>query len=188
MNVTTENTPALAEVLKHAKPYAAALQTLEERVQNHQDEQLALSRRNLPGIRAALEKLGEARCALVAALAAAADSFAEPNQRTLTVFGLKLGFRKNIGRLIADDDARVIERIARLMPDKLDQLAPSVRSLDKKALANLTAAELKRLGCELAGAGDEMVIKSATSDVEKLVRRLVTEDETMTAYEKGKQS
>jgi hypothetical protein len=173
MNLTTENSRDLSGVLKAAKSYSEALAVRDGKLNTYEAENLALVLHHIPGIRFAERKLEELRAPLSRALEAAKSAFEPPHARTFSVFGLKLGFRKGSGRTTFEDPEAVIDRIRKHCPDQLDTLAPEVRLLDKDALAQLPAALLKKLGVEIEGTGDQLVLKPMDSDLRKLAAQLL---------------
>ena len=75
-----------------------------------------------------------------------------------------------------DDDAKVIAAIRRTFTKATaDTLISVIEKPAKDALANLPAAELRRLGVQVEDAGDSIYIKAADSEVDKLVARILEE-------------
>jgi hypothetical protein len=163
--------PAFAAVEAAAKPYAAVQSGLELRLVEYKTGLTKLYAEHMPKIRYAVRRLAELRPPLVRALEGAKECFEKP--RTVELFGLKLGFRKGKGGLDYEDAEGVIALIQKNFPEKLDQLAPQVRMLDASALEELSAAELKKIGVTLEGSGDQVVIKAALSEADKLVAALL---------------
>lgn len=100
----------------------------------------------------------------------------EPPRRTLVLHGIKVGFQKGKGSIAFDDPDAVLARIERLYQDDDDTLGTLItttRVPNKTALSALPAADLKRLGCSIVGADDQVVICPADGDVEKIVEALL---------------
>ena len=72
----------------------------------------------------------------------------------------------------ADADA-VVARIKKHLPDQVDVLIQSKDVPVKSALAQLTAVELKKLGVSVTDAEDQIVIKTADSEIDKTVEALL---------------
>ena len=87
--------------------------------------------------------------------------------------GIKVGWQKNPGSIEFDDAARVCTLIHRHFPDRAGDLLKTVETPIKKALAQLSAAELKRIGCTISNAGDTVLIKPADGWIERFVDALM---------------
>lgn len=99
--------------------------------------------------------------------------------RTYVVDGIKFGMHKQAGSLDWEDDARLIKRIRALVdqgamtPEQADLCINTTEKPVASALAQLDDALLKRLGVTLEGAGDEPLIKSVDSTIEKAVTSVI---------------
>jgi hypothetical protein len=156
---------------QRAEIYAKAHALLTDKVTALQAAQAALRREHLPGIRAGVQRAAEAEDALRALVEANPECFAKPKTRVLA--GVKVGYMKGKGTLDYDDADAVVARIEKHLPDQADVLIRLKKTPVKDALAQLPAADLKRLGVTLAEAGDQIVIKPADSEVDKLVEALL---------------
>jgi len=142
------------------------------------EELQASTRRKMPGLRLAVAAVAEADAVLKAAIAQAPQLFVRP--RSMVLHGIKLGYAKGKGKITWDDDDQVVRLIRRHFPEQFDVLCKTTDTPVKDALANLTAAELKRLGITVEDTGDVVFCKDATAGVDKLVKALlkgVAEDE-----------
>lgn len=97
--------------------------------------------------------------------------------RTVVFYGIKVGLQKGKGAIEWDDDAQVVKLIEKHFPEQADVLIKTTKKPVKKALAQLTVAELKKLGIVVEETGDQVVIKSTDSEIDKLVNALLKEDE-----------
>lgn len=95
--------------------------------------------------------------------------------RTRQLHGFKVGLRKLEGKMVFDDEGRAVDLIRKHFPDQFDVLVATSYSVVKDAAGQLAAADLKRIGGKITDSVDEVVIKSAVGDVEKLVDALVRE-------------
>jgi hypothetical protein len=131
----------------------------------------------LRGIRNSVAATVQAQAELLAAVAAAPHLFEKP--RSIVLHGIKLGFQKGTGKLDWTDDEQVVKLARKHFPDQFDVLVKVTEKPIKGALANLTAAELKRLGVTVEDTGDIAFAKDATAEVDKLVKALLkgAEDE-----------
>lgn len=130
----------------------------------------------LPVIREAVGKTAELHARLKAAIEAAPDLFVKP--RTLTLSGVRVGYMKQRGQVVIEDEAAVVARIRRLLPAEQAELLIRVReSVHKPAVYDLSVADLKRLGISIADDEDVVIIKPVDSDTDRLVSALLAEAE-----------
>lgn len=141
-------------------------------------EQRRLARRRRRGLEARIAERDAAKAALAAAIEGAPALFERP--RTVVIEGVKVGWRKNCGRIVCDDEARAVARIRKRLPEQADALIRVKESLDRSALKKLGGNALAAIGVSLTGAGDEIVIADATGDLDKAVKMLL-EDGAETA-------
>ena len=155
------------------KRYADTRQLVAERVESLESETQSIYRRRLPGIRKAIAAAQEARNALEREIDARRDCFVKP--RSIVLHGIRLGLQKGKGSIDWDDDAALIQRIEKQCPEKYDALVKVTSKPLKKALEQLSTAELKKLGCRVKNSGDLVLIKPIDSDLEKLLKRIPEE-------------
>lgn len=163
--------PTLSIIETLTKRYAEARAGLSARVGELQAELDALKRKRLLGIKTALAHAAEAEAALRTAIEAAPHLFVRP--KTLVLHGVKIGFRKAPGKLVWDDADQVVALIKRHLPDQADVLIVTKETPSKPALAQLPAADLKRLGVRVIETGEEVLVAPTDSEVDKLVDALL---------------
>lgn len=139
---------------------------------NHEIEQV--TRNYLPRIKREVAKAKERKAELHAAIEAAPELFVKP--RTVVFHGIKVGFRKASGKIEIDDADQVVKLIRKHFPEQFDVLVKTEETPIKKALANLSAAELKKLGIEISDTGDVVEIRDTVSDVDKVVQALLKDE------------
>lgn len=133
-----------------------------------------LKRQALPVIKRAVRRATEARDRLHSMVEANPDLFEKP--RTQVIAGIRVGINKRRGRIEYDDEAAVIERIRRLLTaEEAEVLIRVSEAVNKQAVYDLMASDLKRLGIRITDDEDQVVIKPTDSDVDKLVNRLMAE-------------
>lgn len=165
----------LAHIEQLVEDFAKKRGYLVTRLDRLNDELLAVKRRRIDAIRAAAAKATESRDALKAAVEEHADLFTKPKTRTL--HGIKVGFRKLIGTLSWDDGDKVVALIKKHFPEKTDLLIRKTETPVKDALGQLAAVDLKKLGVAVGEDTDEVVIKAAGSDIDKVVDALLAESD-----------
>ena len=87
--------------------------------------------------------------------------------------GIKVGYAKGKGALSFDDADSVVARIKKHLPEQADVLIRTKEAPVKEALAQLSAAELKKIGVTLSEAGDQTVVRPVDSEVDKMVDALL---------------
>lgn len=173
MKTTTEKTP-LANIEFRAKQYADALSALSTRVQALQAEMDRVRKRHLNGIIEAAGTAGEYQAALRQEVEQHPELFVKP--RTVVIHGIQVGFQKGKGKLTWDDDQKVVTLIRKHCPeDQAAVLICTVEKPAKNALLALDAATLKKIGCTIEDAGDQVVVKDTAGDTYKLVQRFLDE-------------
>lgn len=108
---------------------------------------------------------------LRAAVEANPGLFEKP--RTIVAHGIKFGFSVSEGRLVFDDADTVVALIKRWRPEDLGTLIRTKEEPDKDALKALDVAELKKIGCRIEGAGDQVLVKRTAGEVEALINKLI---------------
>lgn len=130
---------------------------------------------HLGGIDEAAAEEAEAQAELQQLVDAAPQLFMKP--RSFTVDGVKCGYRKSPDSLDWDDEASVIARI-RALPS-LTELAPILIStkevLNKAALEEIDGNDRRRAAIRLIPGIDEAFISFTDSDVEKMVKGLMSD-------------
>lgn len=93
--------------------------------------------------------------------------------RTITLHGIKVGFSVAEGKLTWNcEDETLLARLKNQYGKFADDYIQVKESVRKDALKDLTATSLAKLGCTIAGAGDQVVLKRVDSDIEKLINKL----------------
>jgi len=163
----------LSEIERSTKAYADARDKLAATLKKLEDQIEALKRQYMPGIKVQVGIAKEMEAHLKAELEDSKALFVKP--RTIIMHGIKVGFEKGKGKIEIADNDQVVKLIEKHFPDQVDVLIKTTKKPVKKALANLTVAELKKLGITVEDTGDVVVIKPVDSLVEKLVDKLLKE-------------
>jgi acetolactate synthase small subunit len=166
----------LSDIEILTREYADHYQQLAGDIDELESAIRVLKKKALPGIKRAAARAAGAKEKLKAAIEAAPQLFEKP--RTRLFHGVKVGITKKKGRVEWDNEAKVVERIERLLPqDQVELLIRTEKSVLKPGVYDLTAADLKRLGITIVGDGDEVVVKVVDSDIEKMVDALLDDKE-----------
>lgn len=161
----------LTDIEPSAKAYAEARAKVAEIVTQLNAGIDSLKRDHMPALKRAITRAAEKHDQLKQLIDANPDLFKKP--RTVIYHGVKLGYQKGKGGITFDDADQVVRLIKKHYPDQADVLVITTEKPAKDALAQLTVAELKKVGCNVVEAGDQVVIKPTDSEVDKLVDQLL---------------
>jgi len=162
---------SLDSIERLTKEHAADRAVLAERVQALHDEIETIKRRRLAGLKSAVSKARDSRLRLQSAIEHGRSVFDRP--RTRVFHGIKVGLQKAKGKLTWVSQERVIELIRKRLPDQVATLIKTVDKPVKAALQQLPAEELKKLGCSIEDAGDQVVIEPINTEIDELVQALL---------------
>lgn len=169
------DTPSLGSIEALCRRYADEHNTLADIVGELQADLDAAKRKRLRSIKAAVARTADARSQLAAAVERAPHLFSKP--KTLTLFGIKVGFRKQKGKIEYADAGKVVALIRKHFGDRFDDLVSVKETPLKGALQQLSGAELKKLGVQVEADTDEVVVQSTSDAVDKMVAALLAEAE-----------
>ena len=161
----------MQQIEQQTKHYATARQDLRDRVLALEDAVNKLKKKELPGIKRAVEDAAHCQEKLRSMIADSPDLFKRP--RSIIIYGIKVGFQKAKGTLSWADDSAVVKAIKRLFPDGWDGYVKVTEKPLKEPLATLPANDLKKLGITVSQDTDEVLIKSTENDIDKLVTALL---------------
>lgn len=164
----------MARIERLSGCYARQRAELAERLQALEEEITQAKRRRMRGIKGALARTQDAQDTLRRAIAAHPELFRRP--KTLTVHGVRVGLMKAKGKIAWEDPAQVVRLIRKHLPEQVETLIQVRENPARGALAQLSAAELKRIGCTVADTGEQPLIKPQDGEVDKLVDRLLAGD------------
>ncbi|MDZ7655585.1 MAG: hypothetical protein U0997_06540 [Sulfurimicrobium sp.] len=166
----------LADIRTAAERLAKAQRDMTVRAKTQEEEIAALvapvAERHRPGLETAAEERARAHEELMAMVESSPDLF-QGKKRSLSVDGVRAGYRKQEDQIDWDDDAQVIARIRALIPDQEAVLVRSVESLVVDAVAQLDALTQRKIGCRRVPGIDQPFVTVGESDVDKLVKTIL---------------
>jgi len=165
----------LKDIESLTREYADNYQQLAADVETLEAAIRTIKKKALPSIKRAAERAAVAKEKLKAAIEAAPQLFEKPRARLF--HGVKVGLQKGKGTIEWGDADRVRALIERHMPEKLDMLRKVTYRPLKDAIAQLPAADIKRIGCTIVETGDQVIVKVVDSDIEKMVDALFKDEE-----------
>lgn len=173
---TTETaTVTMEQIGNLCRSYAEARDRLAETGEVIRDERRAAVRRRMATLKRRVAEVSAARDELAAAVSAAPGLFERP--RTRAIEGIKVGYRKMPGKIEIADEARAIDRVRTVMPDREADLVQTRETLRRSALKTLDAKALARIGVTVVDVDDEVVIAAAADDLDRLVDVLMADGE-----------
>lgn len=161
----------LQEIDRLAERFAGIRGKLTGEVAALNDEIEAARKAHLQAIKRLVERAAEAHGQLMYAITESKGLFTRP--KSLTLHGVKVGYRKGTGGIEFEDADQVVALIEKKLPEQADVLIVVKKKPNKDALAQLPVEDLKKIGCTVEDTGDVAFIKDAASDVDKLVRALL---------------
>lgn len=162
---------SLDSIEQLTKEHAGHRAVLAERVQALHEEIDQAKRRKLPGIKSAVSQARDSQLRLQSAIEHDKGVFERP--RTRVFHGIKVGLQKAKGKLTFVSASKVVELIRKHFPDQAEVLIKTTEKPVKKALTQLTVADLKKVGCEIGNTHDKVVIEPINTDVDELVSALL---------------
>lgn len=169
--------PAMAAVIEAAQYLALTNRELTLRAQTQEAEIAAavapIAARHRAGIDTAAEEKAAAQEALLQMIQSSPQLFKRP--RSVTVDGVKAGYRKEQDSLDWDDEDVVMRRIQAMLPDQVDLLIRTETSLVADALPQLDDSVLRQIGVRRVSGSDQAFVNIGDSDVDKLVKAILAD-------------
>jgi hypothetical protein len=172
VDTTAGRAPAtLGDIEKLAATLADHSTALDDQLAEYERELQAVNEKFLRPLKRLATATAQAEAELHAAIEGAPHLFVKP--RTISVHGIKVGFVVSEGKLVWDDEESVVAQIKKWHPDDLDVLLHTTEKPNKDNLKiNCDEKELKKLGCRIEDAGDQVLIKRTAGEIEKLINKL----------------
>lgn len=178
-------TPEMVAIRDAAQRLAKAHRELTVRAELQQrelaDAVAPIAEKHRAGLDEAAAQRAEAEADLEALLKASPSLFQAP--RSVTVDGVKCGYRKEEDTLDWGDEDLVIKRIEDLHPELYDLLVREKKTLVADALAQLETRQLSKIGVRLVTGADRAFISIGDSDVDKLVKAILADAQRRVADE-----
>ncbi len=174
MSDTATTHISMTTIEERARYYAACRDELATRINALEAEVIVARERHRIGLLDALRAHKRAEEDLRCAIAAAPELFDKP--RTRVLHGIRMGYQKGKGGLEIADEETTVKLIRKHCPDKFDALVKVIERPIRKALQNLDAGLLKKLGIGILGTGDVIVLAATDGDLDKLIKALQGDD------------
>lgn len=137
--------------------------------------------RFMPRLKELASTVRQAHELVFALVDAGRNLFEKP--RTRVFDDIKVGLRKQKGKVEWEDADLVVARIKKHFPEQADILIRTKEEPNKEALQSLTAADLKKLGVSVVADCDAVEIKDTASEIDKLVDALLNGEKKKAAEE-----
>lgn len=174
MSETIYGTSPLDMIERKAAHYAEVRHELMDLLREIEAKQRQIIEERLGQIRAHLATVAAAEADLREWIEAYPTQFEKP--RTRVFHGVKVGLQKGKGKVEIDDEPKTIRLIREKLPDEQAELLIKVTErVDRRMVADLTTADLKRLGIRVVESGDQVVIRPVDGDLDKLVSTLLSD-------------
>lgn len=164
----------LTDIEQKAKAFSKHRATLVQRVMMLNSAIDQLKRKHIADIKDAVNDTAQAQAELNVLIEKSPDLFVKP--RTVIFHGVKVGYQKQKGKTTIKDEEKTILLIRKQLPDLAEVLIETKETVSKAALANISVADLKRIGCTITDDIDAVLIKPTDSEVDKLVMALLKEE------------
>jgi hypothetical protein len=162
--------PTMNEIDRLARDYRESRDALAVEIRALERAIAAIKVKHAVTLRRLLGAAANRLAKLETAIDESRDLFVKP--KTVVLHGLKLGLQKGKGGLDWEDDATVVKLIRKHLPDQFDTLVKVEETPLKTPLSQLEVATLKKLGIEVKGTGDVVLVKPTDADVDKLIKKL----------------
>ena len=160
------------ETLAYA--YSSLRHDLADRLMAIEAEQRRIIEDQIGDIRTDIALLAAAEDELHNAIDDNHGLFVKP--RTRVLHGVRCGLKKGKGKVEIDDQTATIRRIRDSLPEDQAELLVNVKeSVDKRLVADLAAADLKRLGIRITDSVDAIIIKPVDGAVDRLIKALLSD-------------
>lgn len=151
--------------------FAAQRKVLANKMSKLDQELSRVKRRYVAEIKHHAALVAETEADLAAAIEASPEQFDKP--KTKIFHGIKVGFRKGQGKLEWEDDEKTVAKLKKRLGDDAGDYIITTEKPSRDALKCLDEATLGKLGIELVGADDQVVVKPVESEIEKLVKAIM---------------
>lgn len=156
--------------------YDKARTLLQKRMEDLETQVMQLKRARKTTLKDAADQLVKARAEVVAAIQAEPGLFGKP--RTRIFAGTKVGLQKGKSTLSYDKKA-VVELIEKKLPHLADTLIHTEKTPVHEAIKQLSSNDLKKIGASFVNGQDQVIVKAAASDIDKLIDAWIGDIESL---------
>jgi len=163
---------SLLLIESQTKKYSEAYSELTDSITKMEQEVEKARNKYMPDIKAGVAKIKAAGEKLHESIDENKDLFVKP--KTQIFHNIRVGFIKGKGKKEFDND-KTVALIHKHYPDKEDLLIQVEEKVISKAIEQLPAADLKKIGVNIVDAQDEIVIRPVDSEIKKVIDKIISE-------------
>lgn len=163
----------LKELDSLANKYAHAHEELFLLLREYKKSVDAIHSAYFPQLRKAADVVKVAEAKLKLGVEDSRDLFVDP--RSMMLWGVKFGFRKQKGKIVWDDPDEVVERLRKQFAADAEQYIRTTFRPDSAALNRLPVGDLRKLGVRVVEDTDAVFVTPARTHVDKEVEALLRE-------------
>ena len=163
----------LSDIEQAARDFSAKSKTLRNYHEELNSKIEALKQEYIEDIKQASCDAGESYQMLLTLINDASDLFKD--KKSMTVSGVKFGYQKKKGKLEIINEDVTISKLKELYGDNASLYINTKISVVKKALDNLPASDLKKLGVNIVQDTDVAFVKLTDDEVQKLIEAMIKE-------------
>lgn len=155
------------------KKYSEAYSELTKQISKMEAEIEKVKNKFIPDIKAGVHRIKAAGDDLYQSISDNKDLFVKP--KTQVFHNIKVGYMKGKGKKEYDNDTTV-KLIRKNFPEQIaDTLIQVKETVISKAIEQLPASDLKKIGVNIVDAQDEVTIKPVDSEIKKVVDKIIGE-------------
>ena len=160
---------------KATATYSQALNGLNDQVSALNAQIDAVKKQHLAGIKSSVKQVKNLESKLTEQIQGCDGCFVKP--QSLIFSGIKVGYRKKKGSIKVSKNT--VELIKSKLTDQKQTLISITETVSKTAAAKLSIGEAKKVGIEVVADSNVVVIRAMDSNVDKLVKQLLADDEVL---------
>jgi hypothetical protein len=164
----------MQQIESKAEEFARARALLAGVCAAFQQELATVKARYIDSLKGHVSEAKARHAELGALLQESPELFVRP--RSVVFHGIKLGYQKGKGKMVIEDEDKTIALIEKHFADQAEVLITITKKVAKKALEQLSAADLKKVAVLVTASGDEVFAKDASADVDKIVAAFLKDD------------
>jgi hypothetical protein len=171
-HVPTATRTEIKDLDQLTKAHAANELELTTALTELRDELDAVQRKHLTRIKRIAGNFAASESDLRAAVDNGRHLFSD--RKTMVLNMIKVGLRSTAGSLVFEDKAATVKLIRKLFPDLADVLIASEESPKVSVIkTTLDESDWKKIGGVIEGEGEQIVVSSTASDVEKTIGTMI---------------
>ncbi len=173
-DATKSSAVSLADIELACRVFDADSDALEAEVNELNAQLDEVLRPRLSTLKRLAGRVASSKAQLHQLVDAGRDLFKKP--KTVIFHGIKAGLQSSEGKIafVDDDPDSVVSRIKKTMvASAAAKYIRTIEEPDKIAIRELDAEWMRKIGCSIEGAGDQILIKREDGEIKKMVDKLI---------------